>query len=80
MADNPRLLDQVREKLRVKHYAIRTERAYLEWIKRFIRFHGLKHPASMGAQEVEQFLSHLAVEGKVAASTQNQASRARFPN
>jgi integron integrase len=73
MADKPRLLDQVREKLRVKHYAIRTERAYLEWIKRFIRFHGLKHPASMGAQEVEQFLSHLAVEGKVAASTQNQA-------
>ncbi len=73
MADKPRLLDQVREKLRVKHYAIRTERAYLEWIKRFIRFHGLKHPASMGAQEVERFLSHLAVEGKVAASTQNQA-------
>ena len=73
MPDKPRLLDQVRDKIRLKHYSIRTEQAYVDWIKRFILFHNKKHPATMGAQEVEQFLSYLAVEGKVAASTQNQA-------
>lgn len=69
----PRLLDQVREKLRVKHYSIRTEQAYVDWIRRFILFHGKRHPATLSAPEVERFLSHLAVERRVAASTQNQA-------
>lgn len=69
----PRLLDQVREKLRVKHYSIRTEQAYVDWIRRFILFHEKRHPATLGAPEIERFLSHLAVERRVAASTQNQA-------
>ncbi len=53
MPDKPRLLDQVRDKIRLKHYSIRTEQAYVDWIKRFILFHDKKHPATMGAQEVE---------------------------
>ena len=69
----PKLLDQVRERIRVKHYSLRTEEAYLHWIRRFIHFHGRKHPRQMAGPEVEAFLSHLATEGKVAASTQNQA-------
>lgn len=69
----PKLLDQVRDRIRVKHYSIRTEQAYLGWIKRFILFHGKQHPLTLGAPDVERFLTHLAVEGKVAASTQNQA-------
>jgi len=69
----PRLLDRVRNALRVKHYAYRTEEQYLQWIRRFIMFHDMRHPEDMGAPEVEAFLTHLAVEGKVAASTQNQA-------
>ena len=69
----PRLLDQVRGKIRLKHYSIRTEQAYTDWIKRFILHFGKKHPRDMGAVEVEQFLTYLAVNGKVAASTQNQA-------
>jgi site-specific recombinase XerD len=72
----PKLLDQVRGKLRVKHYSIRTEEQYLHWIKRFILFHDKRHPKEMGAGEVEAFLTHLAVRGKVAASTQNQAKSA----
>lgn len=68
-----RLLDQVREIIRRKHYSIRTEAAYVDWIKRYIFFHQKRHPANMGAQEIEQFLNHLAVDKKVAASTQNQA-------
>jgi len=72
----PRLLDRLRDKLRLKHYSIRTEYAYVDWVKRFIRFHGTRHPAEMGAEEVERFLTHLAVEGHVAASTQNQAKSA----
>jgi integron integrase len=72
----PKLLDQVQAVLRTKHYSIRTERVYLDWIKRYILFHGKTHPAQMGAPEVEAFLSHLAVAGKVAASTQNQAKSA----
>jgi integron integrase len=72
----PRLLDQVREKIRLKHYSIRTEQAYMDWVRRFILFHNERHPSSMGAQEVEQFLTHLAVQGQVAASTQNQAKSA----
>lgn len=72
----PKLLDQVQAVLRMKHYSIRTERAYLDWIKRYILFHHKTHPAQMGAPEVEAFLSHLAVAGKAAASTQNQAKSA----
>ena len=72
----PKLLDQVRDKIRFKHYSIRTEQAYLDWIRRFILFHKKRHPAEMGASEVEAFLTHLAVAGKVAASTQNQARSA----
>ncbi|MHB9102443.1 MAG: integron integrase [Sulfuricella sp.] len=72
----PKLLDQVQAVLRMKHYSIRTERVYLDWIKRYILFHHKTHPAQMGAPEVEAFLSHLAVAGKVAASTQNQAKSA----
>jgi integron integrase len=69
----PKLLDQVRGKIRLKHYSIRTEQAYTDWIKRFILYFGKKHPRDMGAAEVEQFLTHLAVNGRVSASTQNQA-------
>ncbi|MDO8437073.1 MAG: integron integrase [Nitrosomonadaceae bacterium] len=72
----PKLLDQVQAVLRMKHYSIRTERVYLDWIKRYILFHHKTHPAQMSAPEVEAFLSHLAVAGKVAASTQNQAKSA----
>ena len=71
-----RLLDQVREVIRLKHYSIRTEEAYAQWIKRFIFFHGKRHPREMGAVEIERFLTDLAVRGKVAASTQNQALNA----
>ena len=71
-----RLLDQVREVLRVKHYSIHTEQAYVAWIKRFIFFHGKRHPRDMGAPEVQTFLSDLAVTGQVSASTQNQALNA----
>jgi len=69
----PRLLDQVRQVLRVGHYSFRTEEAYIHWIRRFIFYHGTRHPRELGAAEVEQFLTHLAVEGRVSASTQNQA-------
>ena len=69
----PRLLDQVRDRLRVKHYSLRTEDTYVHWIRRFIFFHGKKHPLEMGGPQVEAFLSHLATVGRVAASTQNQA-------
>jgi integron integrase len=72
----PKLLDQVRGKIRLKHYSIRTEQAYADWIKRFILFFGKRHPRDLGAADVEKFLTHLAVEGKVAASTQNQAKSA----
>src|SRR5665647_1065735 len=70
---SPKLLDQVRDRIRVKHYSIRTETQYVQWIKRFILFHGKRHPQDMGAVEVEAFLTHLAVAGNVSASTQNQA-------
>jgi integron integrase len=69
----PRLLDRVREANRLRHGSRSTEKSYVAWIRRFIVFHGKRHPAEMGAAEVAQFLSSLAVEGKVAASTQNQA-------
>ena len=69
----PRLLDRVREANRLRHGSRSTEKSYIAWIRRYIVFHGKRHPAEMGATEVVQFLSSLAVEGKVAASTQNQA-------
>jgi integron integrase len=69
----PKLLDQVRSELRLRHYSIRTEQAYLHWIKRFIIFHNKRHPSDMGEAEISQFLSHLAEGLNVAASTQNQA-------
>ncbi|MEW5891650.1 MAG: integron integrase [Pseudomonadota bacterium] len=72
-AQPPKLLDVVRDRLRVKHYSLRTEQQYVQWIKRFILFHGKRHPRELGAEAVESFLSHLAVAGNVSASTQNQA-------
>jgi integron integrase len=69
----PRLMDEVRRVLRVKHYSIRTEAVYVSWIRRFILANGKRHPRDMGEAEVEGFLSQLAVQGKVAAATQNQA-------
>lgn len=70
---SPRLIERVRDVMRVKHYSIRTERSYWDWIERFIRFHGMRHPSEMGAEEVTGFLTDLARSGKVAAATQNQA-------
>jgi site-specific recombinase XerD len=70
---SPKLLDQVRAKMRLLHHSIRTEESYVHWIARYIRFHGLKHPRNLGTQHIEAFLTDLAVRGHVAASTQNQA-------
>jgi integron integrase len=69
----PKLLDQVSDALRLKHYSYRTEQTYKDWIKRYILFHGKRHPKDMGVQEIQAFLTHLAVEKNVSASTQNQA-------
>ncbi len=69
----PKLLDRLRDACRVRHYSIRTEDAYHDWARRFILFHNKRHPVEMGAAEINQFLTHLAVVGNVAASTQNQA-------
>ena len=69
----PRLLDRVRNAVRVRHYSRRTERAYVQWVRRFVVFHGLRHPREMGEAEVTTFLSHLATRRRVSASTQNQA-------
>jgi integron integrase len=69
----PKLLDQVKARIRFKHYSLRTEEAYLGWIRRFILFSGKRHPLQLGPVEIEAFLTHLAVAGQVAASTQNQA-------
>lgn len=76
LQQSPKLLDQVRGKIRLKHYSIRTEEAYVDWIKRFVLHFDKRHPAEMGAREVEAFLTHLAVHGRVAAATQNQAKSA----
>lgn len=74
MADGEKkLLDEVRDALRLKHYSYRTEVSYVDWIKRYIFYHDVRHPAAMGTAEVQAFLTHLAVEQNVAASTQNQA-------
>ena len=72
-SDSPKLLDRVRSRLRLKHYSMRTETAYIGWIRRFIHYHGKRHPAEMSKGEVESFLSALAVERDVSAATQNQA-------
>jgi len=71
-----KLLDQVRDVLRVKHYSYSKEKTYVQWIRRFILFHNKRHPAEMGSAEVIQFLTHLAVTDHVAAATQNQAMNA----
>ena len=68
-----KLLDQVRDTIRRKHFSIRTEQSYTEWIRRFILFHNKRHPREMAEPEVTEFLTHLARDGHVAASTQNQA-------
>jgi integron integrase len=75
-SSQPRLLDQVRGVIRLKHYSIRTEQSYVGWIRRFILFHNKRHPREMGAEEVTRFLTDLAVRGNVTASTQNQALNA----
>jgi site-specific recombinase XerD len=69
----PKLLEQVREAIRQRHFSRRTEEAYVEWTRRFVLFHGKRHPSEMGAGEIRSFLSHLATRRNVAASTQNQA-------
>ncbi len=68
-----KLLEQMRDVMRVKHYSFRTEQTYCDWVERFIRFHQLRHPRDLGEAEVSEFLTHLARAGNVAASTQNQA-------
>src|SRR5262245_55540538 len=73
LRSRPRFLDEVRRRLRLEHYSRRTEEAYVGWIRRFILFHGKRHPSELGEAEVTRFLSDLAVRGKVASSTQNQA-------
>src|SRR5215475_1510749 len=67
-APKPRLLDRVREAIRARHYSCRTEKTYVAWLRRYIFFHGKRHPAEMGAREITEFLSALAVKDKVAAS------------
>lgn len=69
----PRLLEQVRARLRVKHYSLRTEQAYVNWIRRFVIANGRRHPREMARAEVEAFLTRLATDGQVSAGTQNQA-------
>jgi hypothetical protein len=69
----PRLLDQVGQVIRVKHYSLRTEESYINWIKRFIFFHNKKHPIEMGKKEIGEFITHLAKNEKVSGSTHNQA-------
>lgn len=71
-----KLLILLKEKIRTKHYSIRTEKSYVEWVKRFVHFHNLRHPKTMGAKEIEQFLNYLAVSQNMAASSQNQALNA----
>jgi hypothetical protein len=73
---NPKLLDRVRDVIRLKHYSFRTEQTYTDWIRRFILFHGKRHPSEMAEREISEFLTSLARDGKVAASTQNQHVKA----
>ncbi len=71
--DQPKLLDRLREEIRVRHYSIRTEHSYCQWVVRYCKFHNLRHPAEMGAPEINQYLTHLATAHNVSVSTQNQA-------
>ncbi|NOR40928.1 MAG: integron integrase, partial [Gammaproteobacteria bacterium] len=73
MANSPSLFEVVRNKIRVKHYSIRTEKTYVYWIKSYLQFYSLQHPRDLGAAQIEAFLTHLAVNRNVSASTQNQA-------
>jgi site-specific recombinase XerD len=68
-----KLLDQIRAAIRLKHYSYRTEESYVDWARRFILFHNKRHPKDMGAEEIQAFISHLATERHLAASSQNQA-------
>jgi len=76
MPEGPGLFEVARERIRTRHLAFRTEQTYLQWMRRYVKFHGRRHPRDMGAAEVEAFLTHLAVQAKVGASTQNQALQA----
>ena len=76
MRPRPKLLDQVRNFMRLKHYSLSTEREYIRWMKEYIFYHQKKHPKDMNEAHVQAFLTHLAVNRKVAASTQNQALNA----
>ena len=76
MSNGRGLFEVAVEKMRTRHFAYRTERAYLSWIRRYVKFHKQRHPREMGAPEIESFLSHLAVDSHVSASTQNQALQA----
>ena len=76
MENKPKLLDQVRENLRLRGRSLSTEKAYVYWIKRYIHYHGLKHPKEMGKDEIEKFLTSLVITSNVASSTQNQAFNA----
>ncbi len=71
-----KLIEQVQDVIRLKHYSYKTEKSYVNWVKRYIIFHDKRHPQEMGGKEIKEFLTHLAVEGNVAASTQNQALNA----
>lgn len=73
MTNSPSLFEVVRNKIRVKHYSIRTEKTYIYWIKSYLHFYSLQHPRELGSAQIEAFLTHLAVDRKVSASTQNQA-------
>lgn len=75
-ASKPKLLDQIRQLMRLRHYSLRTEEAYIGWIRRYILFHDKRHPRELGESDIAKFLSNLAIEGRVAASTQNQALNA----
>ena len=68
---SPKLLDQLRERVRLKHYSYKTEQSYVQWVKRYILFHNKRHPKDMGGVEIREFLNHLAIEKYVSASTQN---------
>jgi integron integrase len=75
-AVSERLVSQIRRAIRARHYSRRTEQAYVRWAREYVRFHGFRHPAELGEAEVTRFLTHLAVRGRVSASTQNQAASA----
>ncbi len=76
-AAKPKLLDQVRQRIRTKHYSIRTEQAYVQWVKRFVLFHNKRHPLDMGEAEIGQFLTHLAVNGRVAVDESELRNRVK---